>query len=52
VRKPSVDDRSSADSEASYDVIGDRSGISSQAPESPRLAEAKKSGDDSDEDWE
>lgn len=53
VRKKSADDRSQADSEASYDVVGARSGISSQAPGSPRPAADAKKGDDSDEeDWE
>jgi hypothetical protein len=48
-RKPSADDRSVADSEASYDLVGTRSGISSQAPGSPR---EKDKGEESDDDWE
>ncbi|OBT39969.1 hypothetical protein VE00_10001 [Pseudogymnoascus sp. WSF 3629] len=49
-RKTSADGRSVADSEASYDVVGARSGVPSAAPGSPRQ-EGKK-GEESDEDWE
>lgn len=53
VRKGSSDNRSVADSEASYDVVGVKSGTASQAPGSPRAVDPKKAGDDSDdEDWE
>lgn len=51
-RKPSSDDRSVADSEASYDLVGAKSGTASQAPGSPRAVDPKKAGDDSDDDWE
>ncbi|KAM0527842.1 hypothetical protein ACHAP9_005027 [Verticillium nonalfalfae] len=47
--RTSNDEKSQADSEASYDVVGARSGVASQAPSSPK--ESRK-GDDSDEDWE
>jgi hypothetical protein len=49
-RKSSADGRSVADSEASYDLVGARSGVPSQAPGSPRV-EGKR-GEESDEDWE
>ncbi|ELR10108.1 hypothetical protein VC83_07561 [Pseudogymnoascus destructans] len=49
-RQTSADGRSVADSEASYDVVGARSGVPSAAPGSPRQ-EGKK-GEESDEDWE
>lgn len=45
----SNDEKSQADSEASYDVVGAASGKTSQAPSSPK--EPKKA-DDSDDDWE
>lgn len=45
-RKISAD----GDSEASYDVVGARSGVPSQAPGSPR--QDGKKGEESDEDWE
>jgi hypothetical protein len=45
----SNDEKSQADSEASYDVVGAASGKTSQAPNSPK--ELKKA-DDSDDDWE
>ncbi len=47
--RKSNDEKSQADSEASYDVVGARSGVPSQAPNSPK--ESRK-GDDSDDDWE
>ena len=47
--RKSNDEKSQADSDASYDVVGARSGVPSQAPSSPK--ESRK-GDDSDEDWE
>lgn len=47
--RKSNDEKSQADSEASYDVVGERSGVPSQAPSSPK--ESRK-GDDSDDDWE
>lgn len=53
IRKGSSDSRSVADSEASYDVVGAKSGATSQAPGSPRVVDPKKAGNDSDdEDWE
>ena len=53
VRKGSSDSKSVADSEASYDVVGAKSGTTSQAPGSPRTVDPKKAVDDSDdEDWE
>ena len=48
VRK-SNDEKSQADSEASYDVVGATSGKTSQAPNSPK---DPKKADDSDDDWE
>ncbi|KAI9151763.1 BSD domain-containing protein [Paramyrothecium foliicola] len=47
--RKSNDEKSQADSEASYDVVGAASGKTSQAPNSPK--ESKKA-DDSDDDWE
>ncbi|KAM0273194.1 hypothetical protein ACHAQH_008429 [Verticillium albo-atrum] len=47
--RKSNDEKSQADSEASYDVVGARSGVASQAPSSPKDS---RKGDDSDEDWE
>ncbi|TDZ34057.1 BSD domain-containing protein [Colletotrichum sidae] len=47
--RKSNDEKSQADSEASYDVVGATSGVPSQAPNSPK--EARKA-DDSDDDWE
>jgi hypothetical protein len=47
--RKSNDEKSQADSEASYDVVGATSGKTSQAPNSPK--DTKKS-DDSDDDWE
>ncbi|KAG6255641.1 hypothetical protein E4U24_006553 [Claviceps purpurea] len=45
----SNEEKSQADSEASYDVVGAASGKTSQAPNSPK---DPKKGDDSDDDWE
>lgn len=47
--RKSNDEKSQADSEASYDVVGAASGKTSQAPNSPKDT---KKGDDSDDDWE
>jgi hypothetical protein len=47
--RKSNDEKSQADSEASYDVVGATSGLPSQAASSP--IEAKKD-DESDDDWE
>ncbi|VUC20841.1 unnamed protein product [Clonostachys rosea] len=47
----SHDEKSQADSEASYDVVGAASGKTSQAPNSPKDAK-KADDDDSDDDWE
>ena len=47
--RKSNDEKSQADSEASYDVVGATSGKTSQAPNSPK---DPKKGDDSDDDWE
>ena len=47
--RKSNDEKSQADSDASYDVVGAASGNPSQAPNSPK--EVRKD-DDSDEDWE
>ncbi|PHH61368.1 hypothetical protein CDD81_446 [Ophiocordyceps australis] len=47
--RKSNDEKSQADSEASYDVVGATSGKTSQAPSSPKDV---KKDDDSDEDWE
>lgn len=49
-RKSNDEEKSqSADSEASYDVVGAASGKTSQAPNSPKDS---KKADDSDDDWE
>ncbi|KAG5984267.1 hypothetical protein E4U55_005425 [Claviceps digitariae] len=45
----SNDEKSQADSEASYDVVGAASGLTSQGPSSPKDS---KKADDSDDDWE
>ncbi|KAG6233418.1 hypothetical protein E4U47_000845 [Claviceps purpurea] len=45
----SNEEKSQADSEASYDVVGAASGKTSRAPNSPK---DPKKGDDSDDDWE
>jgi hypothetical protein len=47
--RKSNDEKSQADSEASYDVVGATSGKTSQAPNSPK---DPKQGDESDDDWE
>ncbi|XP_044716291.1 BSD domain-containing protein [Hirsutella rhossiliensis] len=47
--RKSNDEKSVADSEASYDVVGAASGKTSQAPNSPKEG---KRADDSDDDWE
>ncbi|KYK54969.1 hypothetical protein DCS_06930 [Drechmeria coniospora] len=47
--RKSNDEKSQADSEASYDVVGEASGETSRGPDSPK--ELKKD-DDSDDDWE
>lgn len=46
----SNDEKSQADSEASYDVVGAASGVTSHAPNSPNRT--SKKDDDSDDDWE
>lgn len=48
--RKSNDERSQADSDTSYDVVGASSGNPSQAPNSPK--EARKADEDSDDDWE
>lgn len=48
-KRKSNDEKSQADSEASYDVVGGTSGLPSQAASSPK--ESKKD-DESDDDWE
>ncbi|KAL1871186.1 hypothetical protein VTK73DRAFT_2237 [Phialemonium thermophilum] len=48
--RKSNDEKSQADSEASYDVIGAASGNPSQAPNSPK--ESRKGDESDDEDWE
>lgn len=48
--RKSNDEKSQADSEASYDVVGQASGMTSQAPNSPK--DTKKDDDSDDEDWE
>lgn len=48
-QRKSNDEKSQADSEASYDVVGGNSGLPSQAATSPK--ESKKD-EDSDDDWE
>jgi len=48
--RKSNDEKSVADSDISYDVVGDKSGNASQAPNSPK---GSRKGEDSDEeDWE
>jgi hypothetical protein len=47
--RKSNDEKSQADSDASYDVVGAASGNPSHAPNSPKDS---RKGDDSDEDWE
>ncbi|TVY62278.1 BSD domain-containing protein [Lachnellula suecica] len=48
--RKSHDEKSQADSDGSYDVVGAASGAPSHAPGSPK--EAKKGDDSEDEDWE
>ncbi|KAH8897058.1 BSD domain protein [Thozetella sp. PMI_491] len=48
--RKSNDEKSQADSEASYDVVGATSGVPSQAPSSPK--ESRKGDDSDEEDWE
>ncbi|KAI1325023.1 BSD-domain-containing protein [Xylariaceae sp. FL0255] len=49
--RKSNDEKSQADSDTSYDVVGARSGVPSQAPSSPK--ESRKVEEDSDdEEWE
>lgn len=47
--RKSNDEKSQPDSEASYDVVGARSGVPSQAPNSPKDS---KKDEESDDDWE
>ncbi|KAI0129526.1 hypothetical protein BJ170DRAFT_681023 [Xylariales sp. AK1849] len=46
----SNDEKSQADSDTSYDVVGAASGVPSQAPSSPK--ESRKADDSDEEDWE
>lgn len=46
----SHDEKSQADSDTSYDVVGAASGAPSRAPNSPK--ESRKGDDSEDEDWE
>lgn len=48
--RKSHDEKSQADSDTSYDVVGAASGVPSQAPSSPK--EARKVDDSDEEDWE
>jgi len=48
--RKSEDEKSRADSDASYDVVGAKSGAPSHAPGSPK--EARKVDDSEEEDWE
>lgn len=48
--RKSNDERSQADSDTSYDVVGASSGNPSHAPNSPK--EARKDEDSDEEDWE
>lgn len=48
--RKSHDEKSQADSDTSYDVVGAASGVPSQAPSSPK--EARKADDSDEEDWE
>ena len=48
--RKSNDEKSQPDSEASYDVVGARSGVPSQAPNSPK--DSRKVDDSDEEDWE
>ncbi|KAK1988107.1 BSD domain-containing protein [Colletotrichum cereale] len=47
--RKSNDEKSQADSDTSYDVVGATSGVPSQAPNSPKDS---RKADDSDDDWE
>jgi hypothetical protein len=49
-KRKSQDEKSQADSEGSYDVVGAASGAPSHAPNSPK--EPRKGDDSEDEDWE
>ncbi|KAF9876262.1 BSD domain-containing protein [Colletotrichum karsti] len=48
--RKSNDEKSQPDSDTSYDVVGDKSGVPSRAPNSPKGRE--KADDSDDEDWE
>jgi len=48
--RKSHDEKSQADSDGSYDVVGAASGAPSRAPGSPK--ELRKGDDSEDEDWE
>lgn len=48
--RKSQDEKSQADSDTSYDVVGAASGAPSHAPGSPK--ESRKADDSEDEDWE
>lgn len=48
--RKSEDEKSRADSDASYDVVGAKSGAPSHAPGSPK--ESRKADDSEEEDWE
>ncbi len=48
--RKSNDEKSQADSDVSYDVVGITSGNPSQAPNSPK--ESRKGDDSDEEDWE
>ncbi|KAI6781006.1 BSD domain-containing protein C22A12.14c-like protein [Emericellopsis cladophorae] len=50
--RKSNDEKSQADSEASYDVVGAASGKTSRAPNSPKDTAAKKADESDDDDWE
>lgn len=46
------DEKSQADSDASYDIVGAKSGAPSQAPNSPRDTQKASEDSDEEEDWE
>jgi len=48
--RKSNDEKSQADSDASYDIVGAKSGVPSQAPSSPK--ESGKGDESDEEDWE
>jgi hypothetical protein len=50
--RKSNDEKSQADSDASYDVVGARSGVPSQAPNSPKESRKDDDDDSDEEDWE